>query len=161
MSSRVVLLSVVAAFQSLAFQLLAEDVVVTEAKETLIVDSGTITPSGQFVAADELPDIGVTPIFHLDASETNGWTFVEGSSGELLVTKAPSKVGTRVLNGYEGKCPTEIDSTDNNSYWKMHRPDYVANIAELGGKGAISCGAQGSGKVLLFDKGADGVGGSG
>ena len=140
-----------------AVTLSATEIAVTEAAKTHIVDSGTIVPAGEIAAAHELPDIGVAPIFHLDASDTNGWTFAAGIDGGLLVEKALSKVGARVLNGYEGKAPSSVDSTDNNSYWSMHRPDYVPGIAALGGKGAISCGARGSGKVLLFDKGEDGV----
>ena len=72
MSMKTVLIAFAAVAIPCAVTLSATEIAVTEAAKTHIVDSGTIVPAGEIAAAHELPDIGVAPIFHLDASDTNG-----------------------------------------------------------------------------------------
>ena len=52
----------------------------------VVVASGDVVSPATVAAPDTLPAVGSGPIFHLDASQTNGWTF--GTSG-TSVRKIP------------------------------------------------------------------------
>ena len=115
--------------------------------ETRIVASSTQTISLQTANATEFPsDLGVTPSFWFDASDTNGW--VIGSGG--TISNVPSKVAasTRYLKSY----PEAGDSwTEWDSVGYVNAPILETGIEALGGGSAIDFGAVKSGRGLVFN----------
>ena len=108
--------------------------------------------------SDTRPIISVEPSFHLDASQADGWTMVDGTNA---VKKIPSLVGSRYLFVTPGKTITEMsvkneDGTlwDNNDYWAVQAPTLEANA--LGGKAVLDFGRAGSKQGMLFDRQGDG-----
>lgn len=78
------------------------------------------------------------PIFWLDASDTNNWTFTVASDSTRRVTRIPSKIGTRALifidNGVVDYAPT-----------------LLAGDAELCGGNTLDFGGWNSRQGLYFD----------
>ena len=108
--------------------------------------------------SDTRPIISVEPSFHLDASQADGWTMVDGTNA---VKKIPSLVGSRYLFVTPGRTITEMsvkneDGTlwDNNDYWAVQAPTLEANA--LGGKAVLDFGCAGSKQGMLFDRQGDG-----
>ena len=85
-----------------------------------------------------------TPIFWFDASDTNGWTFAEGSKEILAI---PSKVGDgRYLStDCEGGNLASL-----KSFWALQSPTLEPQ-AEFGGKPAVDFGEMGSDRGLVFN----------
>ncbi len=93
-----------------------------------------------FVSDAEFPQ----PIFHIDASDTNGWEFTT-SDGKLVVMTIPSKTG----NGRKLECKaTELPKT---GWTPTLGPDYVTDVAALNGGAMIDFGVMGSKRGLYFD----------
>ena len=85
-----------------------------------------------------------TPIFWFDASDTNGWTFVEGTKE---IRTIPSKVGDgRYLStDCEGGNLASL-----RSFWALLSPTLEPQ-AEFGGKPAVDFGEMGSDRGLVFN----------
>ena len=119
----------------------------------LIVESGDVVSPSTASAPSSLPAVGSGPIFHLDASRTNGWTF--GTSG-TSVRKIPSLVGNRYLMSRTGSYIHDLSKRDANNglwdagdYWSLVEPE----LAEDGTLGAavLDFGEMGSRHAMLFD----------
>lgn len=97
-----------------------------------------------------LPDVG-TPIFHLDASQTDAWT-INGTG----VSRIPSLTGSRYLVSGDGKYIHELSKRDasngvwdGNDYWQLQLPQvaYDDDICAT----VLDFGALGSRMAMLFD----------
>lgn len=73
---------------------IAAEMVVTDEAAFVGGSGSRITVSTQKAALDDLPDVG-DPIFRFDCSQTNGWTFKDGT---FEVLRIPSLVGSRFLS---------------------------------------------------------------
>ena len=141
--------SIVAAASLLAF---ADTINVADSGMVSISSGDVVSPSTAAVP-DSLPAVGSGPIFHLDASQTNGWTF--GTSG-TSVRKIPSLVGSRYLVSQEGKYIYQLSKRDANNglwnandYWMLAEPE-LAEDAVLGAP-VLDFGEMGSRRAMLFD----------
>jgi len=109
------------------------------------MQSVTLTNGDQLTSSTidvpTLPASAGTPIFHLDASSTNGWTFAV-SGGTNYVTKCPSATG-------DGRYLT-FDS--NGGTW-LNGPFLRESDPELKGGRTLDFGKQGSRLGLYFDGG--------
>ncbi len=95
-----------------------------------------VTPKAE---VDALPDVA-TPIFRFDCTQTNGWTFKDGTHE---VVKIPSLVGSRFLS-----------TSNDGGNWRtfaLASPVWTTTDAELGGRPFIDFGAMGSLRGLIFD----------
>ena len=120
---------------------------------SIAISSGDVVSPSTAAAPNSLPAVGSGPIFHLDASQTNSWTF--GTSG-TSVRKIPSLVGNRYLVSQEGKYIYQLSKRDaNNSlwnandYWMLAEPE-LAEDAALGAP-VLDFGEMGSRRAMLFD----------
>ena len=88
------------------------------------------------------------PVFHFDATRTNGWTF--NASG-TEVSKIPSLTGSRYLARSlgDGDSRQLYNGTINAAVW-------MPSVPELGGLPALDLGAKDSGRALFFDPVANG-----
>ncbi len=93
------------------------------------------------IDAQSLPTAAGTPIFHIDASVTNGWEF-SLNNGTNMVTRCPSATG-------DGRYLT-FDS--NNGQW-LNGPFLRTEDPELNNAQVLDFGAQGSRLGLYFDGG--------
>ena len=132
---------------------LAASVAVSDAGKITVSSGDTVVPETEAVA-DTLPDVGSQPIFHLDASRTNGWTFGENGTS---VRKLPSLVGVRYLRSQTGNYIHELAKRDpengvwdgNDYKWTLVEPELTVD-SELGSK-VLDFGEQGSRRAFLFD----------
>lgn len=104
-----------------------------------LTNSDVLTSST--VAAPALPAAAGAPIFHLDASVTNGWEF-SAVGGTNYVTKCPSATG-------DGRYLT---FNANGGQW-LRGPFLSAGAPELKGGQVLDFGKQGSRLGLYFDGG--------
>ena len=109
-----------------------------------------------------LPEVSCMPSFHLDASQSAGWTVDEADNA---VTKIPSLAGNRYLYVKRGSYITGMsvknpDGTmwNNNDYWTVDAP--TLEPGALNGMGVLDFGPMNSRRGLLFDREFDGEGGS-
>ena len=137
---------------SLGFCASAAVVGVSDSPRVTIVSGDVVVPETAAVA-NVLPDVGSQPIFHLDASQTNGWTF--GANG-TSVRKLPSLAGVRYLLSQTGKYIHELSKRDPdsklwdaNDYWSLVEPELAKD--ESIGAPVLDFGAQGSRRAFLFD----------
>ena len=145
--------SALAAITAAAWNVFAEaDLVDNITTQRTYASGAVISPSTTAIPAT-LPDVGVTPRFHLDATQTTGWTFNGGTS---QVRGIPSLTGTRFLTN---NAPTHITGQvkrnddgsywDNNDYWASDFATLEQNA--LNGKPALDFGARDSKRGFLFD----------
>ena len=141
--------SIVAAASLLAFS----DTINVADSGMVSISSGDVVSPSTAAVPDSLPAVGSGPIFHLDASQTNGWTF--GTSG-TSVRKIPSLVGSRYLVSQEGKYIYQLSKRDANNglwnandYWMLAEPE-LAEDASLGAP-VLDFGEMGSRRAMLFD----------
>lgn len=134
---------------------------VSDSHRITVASGDTVSPQTTAVC-DTLPDVGSRPIFHLDASQTNGWTF--GENG-MSVTKIPSLIGERYLYVKPGSSITGMsvknsDGTmwNNNDYWTVDAPMLEENA--LNSMSVLDFGPMGARRGLLFDRQGDGEEGS-
>ena len=120
-----------------ATALFAADVSVSNDDSLLLGNGETIVPN-TLTVGDTLPDIGVDPIFWIDASDTNGWEFASGKP-----KKIPSKVGTRYLKNYKEDGDSVIFST------YPYGAGFVAD--GLNGRPCLDFGAMNSGNGYMFN----------
>ena len=120
---------------------------------SISISSGDVVSPSTAVAQNSLPAVGSGPIFHLDASQTNGWTF--GTSG-TSVRKIPSLVGSRYLVSQTGKYIYELSKRDANNglwnandYWQLVEPELAEDTVL--GVPVLDFGAMGSRHAMLFD----------
>lgn len=117
----------------------AVEMVVTDEAAFMGGTGSRIAVSTQKASLDELPDVG-EPIFRFDCSQTNGWTFKDGT---FEVLRIPSLVGSRFL------------STSNNggewNRWGVRPPVWTPSDVELGGRPALDFGAVASCRGLIFN----------
>ena len=137
---------------SLGFCASAAVVGVSDSPRVTVASGDVVVPETTAVA-DMLPDVGSEPIFHLDASQTNGWTF--GANG-TSVRKLPSLAGVRYLLSQTGKYIHELSKRDPdsklwdaNDYWSLVEPELAKD--ESIGAPVLDFGAQGSRRAFLFD----------
>lgn len=117
------------------------------------ISSGDVVSPSTAVVPDSLPAVGSGPIFHLDASQTNGWTF--GTSG-TSVRKIPSLAGSRYLVSQNGKYIYELSKRDPdnklwnaNDYWQLVEPELAEDTVL--GVPVLDFGEMGSRRAMLFD----------
>ncbi len=111
--------------------------------KTLTLTNAQIVTSSS-LAADGLSAEVPAPIFHFDASDTNGWEFTV-EDGKTFVTKIPSKTGN-------GRHLTSEQPAKPTMGWTITSgPEYVTDVAALNGGAMIDFGVQGSRRGLVFD----------
>ena len=138
---------------ALAFAALAATYEVSNT-DVLSMSSGDVASAATASIPDDLPSVGPTPLFHLDASRTNGWVFASGTNA---VTKIPSLVGSRYLyvepgQNFWNQLPRGKDGSstwDALDYWLPRAPQLKADA--LNGKPVLDFGKQGSKECLFFD----------
>ena len=92
---------------------------------SVALETGDVVSAVTTDIPDALPDVGSTPLFHLDASRTNGWVFASGTNA---VTKIPSLVGSRYLY-----------VRPNSEFWSWRkRSSFRAFFADFSGFKAFS-----------------------
>lgn len=127
------------------FTVCGEDVAVRDTVGRVMRTADTVFKP-QSTSAQTLPDIGSTPIFWFDCSDTTGWT-VDPATKE--VTEIPSKTGNgRTL-------ATAFSPAGNWTGWTNGAvpptgPVFVENVAPLQGGAALDFGVKGSGRGLIF-----------
>ena len=97
---------------------------------SVALETGDVVSAVTTDIPDALPDVGSTPLFHLDASQTNGWVFASGTNA---VTKIPSLVGSRYLyvkpnSEFWSQLPRGKDGSatwNANDYWKPLAPQFT------------------------------------
>lgn len=116
----------------------------------LQLSNGDVAAAVSTSIPEILPDAG-TPIFHLDASQTNEWTIDGG-----MVSRIPSLVGSRYLVSGEGKYIHELSKRDEanglwdaSDYWQLKLPQ-VAHDEDICAA-VLDFGALGSRMAMLFD----------
>ena len=122
--------------------------------DSLSLETGDVVSAVTADIPDVLPDVGSTPLFHLDASQTNGWVFASGTNA---VTKIPSLVGSRYLyvkpnQNFWNQLPRGKDGSatwDATDYWTPCAPQF--KVGALNGKPVVDFGKQGSKECLFFD----------
>ena len=98
---------------------------VSDSHRITVASGDTVSPQTTAVC-DTLPDVGSQPIFHLDASRTNGWTF--GANG-TSVRRLPSLVGARYLLSRTGSYIHDLSKRDPaNGVWDGN--DYKAEFID-------------------------------
>lgn len=131
----------------------AAEIGVADAFKVAVASGDTVFPQTVAVS-DTLPDVGSGPIFHLDASRTNGWTF--GANG-TSVRRLPSLVGARYLLSRTGSYIHDLSKRDpangvwdgNDYTWTLVEPELAMDSAI--GAPVLDFGAQGSCRGFLFD----------
>ena len=120
-----------------ATALFAADVSVSNDDSLLLGNGETIVPN-TLTVGDTLPDIGVDPIFWIDASDTNGWEFASGKP-----KKIPSKVGTRYLKNYK----------EDGDHLLFSTYPYGATLVQAGlnGKPYLDFGSESGGNGYVFN----------
>ena len=126
---------------SFGFCAAAAVVGVSDSHRITVASGDTFSPQTTAVC-DTLPDVGSQPIFHLDASRTNGWTFGENGTS---VRKLPSLVGVRYLRSQTGKYIHELAKRDpengvwdgNDYKWTLVEPELTVD-SEIGCRYLIS-----------------------
>ena len=126
---------------------------VSDSHRITVASGDTVSPQTTAVC-DTLPDVGSGPIFHLDASRTNGWTF--GANG-TSVRRLPSLVGARYLLSRTGSYIHDLSKRDpangvwdgNDYKWTLVEPELAMDSAI--GAPVLDFGAQGSCRGFLFD----------
>ena len=103
------------------------------------LNSEGATVTADYLLVPTLPQTSATVLFHLDASQTNGWSV--GDGGE--VTEVPSLTGERKLVNVKPSSWKEEESAQ--------APRLLTNVAALNGGNALDFGALGSRRVLTFD----------
>lgn len=118
--------------------------------ETLHLADGDAAVAVSAQVPETLPDVA-TPIFHVDASQTNGWTV--GSNG---VSRIPSLAGSRYLVSQDGAYVHDLSRRDasgglwdDGDYWKLRLPllAYDDDIRSS----VLDFGELGSRRAMLFD----------
>ena len=145
-------LCIMAVASTLAFSAAAGQVDVSDTG-ALKVASGDIISPATSAAPASLPAVGAGPIFHLDASQTNGWTF--GDNG-TSVRRLPSVCGSRYLMSRTGSYIYQLSKRDPNGglwnavdYWLLAEPE-LAQDDEIGAP-VLDFGEMGSHRAMLFD----------
>ena len=130
----------------------AASVAVSDSGRITVSSGDSVVPETEAVP-DVLPDVGSTPIFHLDASRTNGWTF--GANG-TSVRKLPSLVGARYLLSRTGKYIHDLSKRDPDNklwdagdYWQLVEPELAMDSSIAAP--VLDFGASGSRRAFLFD----------
>lgn len=131
----------------------AEIYEVIDERELPLVSGDTVKAAATPAVPDTLPDVGLTPIFRFDCTQTNNWTFRAGANS---IQRLPSLVGNRYLISNNGSYIHDLSVRDPNNdlwngadYWQLMEPDFAVD-ATLG-KPVVDFGAQGSRKAFLFD----------
>ena len=141
MSSKMVLLSVVAALQSITMAARGADVPVGHTMSLKLGNGDRIVLDTTQVG-DTLPSFGADPILWIDASDTTGWEFDE-TTGKPK--KIPSKVGSRYLKSY---------NEDGDAYsFRNGKYPSGATLVEggLNGKAYLDFGAENSGSGYMLN----------
>ena len=125
----------------------AMDEVVSDSRQVLLgAARNTMTMAS--VKMDEYPSELGTPIFWLDASQTNGWEV----AADGTVVRVPSLVGDRYLTSDVTEPGTSWSTWNSGNADQTLKPPYfITNVAALGGGNAIDFGAQAAGRGLLFN----------